>query len=234
MSNVAGVKQNPKKPENAYIKFDDGTEAWCPSFEAASKLKIGEPIPDDWTQDVGDFGPRAMPPRPSKGKGAMPAAFRNTKEGFLLEQEGYARKDERMDRRTALMQAVEHAAHFETASETYLLSLADDLYAWLRKTSGSGVSLPSQSTPPSRPPGPEPTSRAQTDTAGRSAGTSQDRTQPLEGAASSAGQEAQGEGVTSPAGACDHAWSPLRPDGGALPAGMGRCTHCNVVKKGVL
>ena len=99
MSNVASVKQNPKKPENAYIKFDDGTEAWCPSFEKASALEVGKPLPDGWTQDQGEYGPRAFPPKDRKGFAGGKSSWYNSEEGVRFTQE-------RTDRRTALMQAV--------------------------------------------------------------------------------------------------------------------------------
>lgn len=139
MPNVVSVKPNPKKPENAYIRFDDGTEAWCPDTEKAKALVIGQPLPNEWRVDEGDYGPRAFPP--SDRKGTPQAAFRNTKEGFLLEQQGYYRKDERMDRRTALMQAVQWhtAAAMEDVTLGDTLDIARKMYEFLRATSGSEV-----------------------------------------------------------------------------------------------
>jgi len=128
-SPVIDVKQNPKKPEQAYIKLQDGTDAWCPDWEAAKTLKKGEPLPEDWTQDQGDYGPRIFPPK-KPGQGTGKAAYRNTKDGMREEQASIHRsvafQQERSDRRTALMQAV--AANMDLAA-------ADVFYEWLRKTS---------------------------------------------------------------------------------------------------
>lgn len=146
MANVAGVKANPKKPENAYIKFDDGTEAWCPSFELASKLTLGAPLPEGWRQDEGEYGPRVFPPQERKGGGggfAPKAAFANT-------QEGMAYREERSDRRTALMQCGGD------------LAVAAEMYAWLRQTAGAGVPpAPSRhgATTPAPAPAPRPSTQ---------------------------------------------------------------------------
>jgi len=135
MSNVASVKQNPKKPENAYIKFDDGTEAWCPSFEKASALELGKPLPDGWTQDQGEYGPRAFPPKDRKGFAGGKSSWYNSEEGTRFTQE-------RMDRRTALMQAVVVLGAAQGDPLTLRrpadwLDTATEMYAWLRKSAGS-------------------------------------------------------------------------------------------------
>jgi hypothetical protein len=67
------------------------------------------------------------------GGGGFAAAFRNTAEGHASEQE-------RMDRRTALMQAT---AIFQTTMQTgaktdgSVQNIADGMYAWLRLTAKS-------------------------------------------------------------------------------------------------
>lgn len=151
MPNVAEVKQNPKKPENAFVKFDDGTDAWCPDFEKASTLVIGQPLPDGWRQDVGDYGPRVFPPNDKKGGGGGgKAAWANTEDGERFVQE-------RMDRRTALMQAV---THVPVGSPAAILTEAEKFYAWLRKS--SGVAPLSTANPPSTvAPDPQPAAPAQ-------------------------------------------------------------------------
>jgi hypothetical protein len=120
MPNVAGVVQKGEKA--GLISFDDGGKpAWTPDFaKAKDVLKVGQPLPADWTLKDGEYGPQAFPPRP-KGEGPK-TAWRNTKEGAEYEQE-------RMDRRTALMQAVAVGSGIPT-------ELADKFYTWLRKTSG--------------------------------------------------------------------------------------------------
>jgi hypothetical protein len=67
------------------------------------------------------------------GGGGFAAAYRNTAEGHAAEQE-------RMDRRTALMQAT---AIFQTTMQTSaktdgsVQNIADGMYEWLRKTAKS-------------------------------------------------------------------------------------------------
>ncbi len=146
MSNVVAVKQNPKKPENAFITLDDGTDAWCPDYEKAKALVIGQPLPDGWRQDQGEYGPRIFPPSDRKGGGQ--AAWRNTKEGAEFEAENWRRKQaieqERTDRRTALMQAV--------AADGEWLDNATEMYAWLRKSAGSAPSMLAADTGSDRSP----------------------------------------------------------------------------------
>ena len=131
-ANVAGIVQ---KGETAgLITFENGSKpAWTPNFEQArALLKVGAPIPPDWTVTEGDYGPKAMPPRPKGGGGAT--AWRNTREGAEYENANRIRwqeyEQERMDRRTALMQAV--AANTGITTE-----LAEKFYQWLRKSAGA-------------------------------------------------------------------------------------------------
>jgi hypothetical protein len=126
-ANVAWVE---KKGDTAGIMvMSDETRIWTPDKAKADEL-VGKPIPDDWTQKDGQYGPQAFPPRAARGGGGggFAAAFRNSKEGQFYEQE-------RMDRRTALMQAVEFAAK----DHEDIYSLADGFYNWLRQTSGVAV-----------------------------------------------------------------------------------------------
>ena len=211
MSVVQEVKQNPKKPENAFVKFLDGTEAWCPSWEAASKLKIGEPLPPDWRQDEGDYGPRVFPPKPAgTGRSGAPAAFRNTKDGFLAEQEGRQRwqrvEEERRDRRTALMQAV-------IANPDAWGSVADDMYHWLRIT----ASAPQAEEVPSSEP-----VRGAADTAGGSG------TVEAAGVKHDKGKVGGSPAVIHAPACSEPGYSPLRKNGNAMPEGKLRCIECNV------
>jgi len=129
MANVLAVTAKGEKA--ALIALDDGSKPlWTPDIEKARELlRIGQPIPSDWTLKDGDYGPQAFPPKPAKGQ--PQAAWRNTKEGALFEREGYELKEERSDRRTALMQAVA-----VSVDQGAVLRIADEFYAWLRKTSG--------------------------------------------------------------------------------------------------
>ena len=120
MSNITEVR--PKGEKNALIILDDNSQVWTPDIEKAKALKIGEPIPADWTRKDGQYGPQAFPPGDKKAFGGGQAAYRNSKEGQFYEQE-------RMDRRTALMQAVALGGEW--------LDTAAEMYAWLRKSAGS-------------------------------------------------------------------------------------------------
>lgn len=125
------VKSVTQKGEKAaMIHFTVGEAAWSPDYATAVKL-IGKPLPSDWRLEKGDYGPKALPPKKG-GSGGAPA-WRNTKEGFLAEQEGRQRwqqvEEDRRDRRTALMQAapllVEHGAERVVAT-------AEFFYDWLK------------------------------------------------------------------------------------------------------
>ena len=143
MATVTEVQAKGDKA--AILVMDDGSRVWTPEKDKADAL-VGKPIPGDWTQKEGDYGPQAFPPREKKGfgGGGGAAAYRNTKEGQAYEQE-------RMDRRTALMQAVYACGEGAYAKGTAdWSSLADGFYTWLRKTAGGGgigeVRSPSAST----------------------------------------------------------------------------------------
>lgn len=154
--NVVTVEAKGDKGAGILV-MDDGSRIWTPEKAKADEL-VGKPIPGDWTQKQGEYGPQAFPPRERKGGfgGGGAAAWRNTKEGAAAEQE-------RMDRRTALMQAV---ARTEGATEI-VLDQADKMYAWLRATAGAGAlplpgplpapasSLPRQAGDPGRSGGAE-------------------------------------------------------------------------------
>ncbi len=99
--------------------MDDGSRVWTPEKARADEL-VGKPIPADWTQKQGDYGPQAFPPRERKGGGfgGGAAAFRNTKEGQAIEQQA-------MNRRTALMQAV-------VVEPVMWQAIADEMFEWLQ------------------------------------------------------------------------------------------------------
>jgi hypothetical protein len=85
-------------------------------------LKEDTPLPEGWEVKTSKAGkPYLAAPRVSGGGrsvGAAPAAWRNTEAGAKYEQE-------RMDRRTALMQAVAIGSGITT-------ELAEKFYQWLR------------------------------------------------------------------------------------------------------
>jgi len=131
---VTGISRKGEKA--ALLHFKDNTikPVWTPDFELAQTL-VGKPIPADWVRKDGEYGPQAFPPKKG-GSGGAPA-WRNTKEGFLAEQEGRQRwqqiEEERKDRRTALMQAV-----ILRPDTTGLVAVADELYRWLRSSPAAG------------------------------------------------------------------------------------------------
>lgn len=111
------------KPEWRKVTVGDKTYI-CFSAALADALKVGEPLPEGATFEPPKFEgalERLNLPRQQKfsGGGGF-AAWRNTKEGQAYEQE-------RMDRRTALMQAVAVNSGIPT-------ELATKFYAWLRET----------------------------------------------------------------------------------------------------
>jgi hypothetical protein len=127
------VTVEAKGDKAAILVMDDGSRVWTPEKAKADEL-IGKPIPGDWTQKQGEYGPQAFPPRERKGGfgGGGAAAWRNTKEGAAAEQE-------RMDRRTALMQAVAYGA---TGNLQACKEVADSFYTWLRATAAGAGALP--------------------------------------------------------------------------------------------
>ena len=133
--NVASVQAKGDKA--GIMIMDDGSRIWTPEKAKADEL-VGKPIPADWTQKQGEYGPQAFPPRERKGGGAAPA-WRNTEAGFRAEQDF-------MNRRTALMQAV---ADLPDASPANVLIHANIFYEWLSGSpvhSGQPAAQPTSST----------------------------------------------------------------------------------------
>ena len=198
------------------VTLDDGRE--IPGYDLPPGLEVGKPLPDGWEVALSKSGkPYVKVPKPGKGFGGGAQAYRNTKEGQFYEQE-------RMDRRTAAMQATEGAV--------FDIAMANTIYDWLRKTSGS-------SSPPQGRAGTgdgsttaAPSPRSSSATEGRG-GKAQNHTPPAEGSASVPELELTGEGGTRSGAVCVHIDnSPLKPDGSALPNGFVRCLGCGVVHKG--
>lgn len=209
----------PKGDRAALLVMDNGVRIWTPDKAKAQEL-LGKPIPADWTQKQGEYGPQAFPPREGKPGGGKPA-WANTEEGERFVQE-------RMDRRTALMQAVIVSGQIGHEPG---MGLANTYYQWLRKN--LDVSAPRLAAPVGRQAAPvagegpeqlpEPTSQVGADT-------------PSDG----------GDGTTYPRGtesgtvlpspsspthaakwtpaACEHQLVPGRP-------GWLKCTRCGSAKK---
>jgi hypothetical protein len=132
MPTVVAVKPNPKKEGTGFAKLEDGSEAWTPELAKLEPL-VGRPLPDGWTLKDGPYGPQLLPPK-EKGAGA----YRNTRDGFLAEQDF-------MNRRTALMQAMAQYAVDRQGDAKPGLNIvlrANDLYAWLKDPSTSAGSPP--------------------------------------------------------------------------------------------
>lgn len=179
------------------VRFDDGSEA--PGYDLPPGLEIGKALPQGWEIATSKNG-KPYIKVPKSGKGQQPTAYRNTKDGQAYEQE-------RMDRRTALMQAVALAAD-DDPTDT-VVTTADRLYTWLRQTSGAGVA--GEVTP-----APVTQSVPVTDKAGG--------VQPV-----AFGEGGPGSPPTGDKKDCPHEHrSPLKPDGSAMPAGRERCIDCGL------
>jgi hypothetical protein len=206
--NVTAVE--PKGDKAALLIMDNGARVWTPEIDKAKAL-MGKPIPADWTRKDGDYGPQAFPPREGK-KGAMPPAYRNTKEGQAFEHS-------QMNRRTALMQAI---AWNQPQSADLVLAVSEKFYAWL------------QSSPAQVPPT---ASNAAASTAGSvrapAAGESSAADEADQGGGDAPATPGGRAGV-SPPSTCAHAnTTDLKPNGGPLPPGKARCLDCNTVIKAV-
>jgi hypothetical protein len=120
-------------------------------------LKEDAPLPEGWEVKTSKAGkPYLAAPRQSSGGGGgrysgapASAAWRNTEAGAKYEQE-------RMDRRTACMQAVAMGTigGSQGALTASVLKLADEFYQWLRKSVDGGgeksnSSAPQEAAPPS-------------------------------------------------------------------------------------
>lgn len=122
-----------------YVHFEDGSDAVCFSPQAAD-LKPG-PLPDGWELDPPkEPGWKPMLRAPKKagggGGGGGPAAWRNTEAGFRFEQG-------QMNRRTALMQAVEISRNFDGDWPIF----AEPMYEWLQ-AAGEPASPPPRDASP--------------------------------------------------------------------------------------
>jgi hypothetical protein len=124
------------------IRFDDGQEVR--GYDLPKEPRVGEPLPDGWEIATSKAGkPYIKVPKPGGGRGGgAPAAFRNTRDGFLLEQAS-------IHRSVALQRAVEYYPDrvAETEANLTVLQIADDFYAWLSKTPVAPQQAPSTPQP---------------------------------------------------------------------------------------
>src|SRR5512147_2151616 len=107
-------------------KKDDGTVTKVSNVT----FEVGKPLPQGWEVATSAKGKPYIKVPKAGGKGGIAPAFRNSKEGQLYEQE-------RMDRRTALMQAVALAISMEPSGSEEIDHYADHFYLWLRATAGT-------------------------------------------------------------------------------------------------
>ena len=189
------------------VTLDDGRE--IPGYDLPPGLEVGKPLPDGWEVALSKSGkPYVKVPKPGKGFGGGAQAYRNTKEGQFYEQE-------RMDRRTAVMQA--------TVDGEFHPGMGDLIYDWLRRTAGpmtgaGGGAAPVQAPAASPPPRSVPdeghgAAQVHTPSSGKDSASS-------------------GGGNTLPLEACAHEHtSPLKPNGDPLPAGKVLCLDCHSVVK---
>jgi hypothetical protein len=138
-----------------WVTLVDGVgQREVPCYDPRGKdLKEDAPLPEGWEVKTSKAGKLYLAaPRQSSGGGvrgtgpnpASLAAWRNTEAGAKYEQE-------RMDRRTALMQAV--ALRADVTQEP-VKDIANSFYAWLRESVGEGGEQlnspkPHEAAPPS-------------------------------------------------------------------------------------
>jgi hypothetical protein len=164
-------------------------------------------------------------PSPFEGGGGGKSSWQNSEDGVRYLQE-------RMDRRTALMQGVAYVAAFPAEEEATRdrghdfpeLVFADQYYFWLRKTAGGGGGGALSSGPSvAAAPSPAPSSGVSPVTAGEE----RMPTRSAPDAPVEQGSGLFGEGSTGP---CSHSsTSPLAPSGKALPEGKTFCLDCRSV-----
>jgi hypothetical protein len=125
-----------------WVTLVDGVgQREVPCYDPRGKdLKEDAPLPEGWEVKTSKAGKLylAAPRMPGKGAQGSPkwessSSWRNTEAGAKYEQE-------RMDRRTALMQAVGSGG-----SNNWLIG-ADAFYAWLRKSVSAPRSVPEPGT----------------------------------------------------------------------------------------
>jgi hypothetical protein len=201
MSTVTWVEKKGDKA--AILVMSDDTRVWTPDKALADTL-VGKSIPEDWTIKQGDLGPQAFAPRPKTGGFGGAAAYKNTKEGMLLEQDS-------IHRSVALKLAVKQHGENGPEHEAYADGVTQLFNFYLKLLSSGAVTdaLPSRAPESSvvPPPGDG-------------------------GEVEGVGVGGLGEELPTPVDprTCKHeATSPLAPSGRALKEGRVRCLDCNLV-----
>jgi hypothetical protein len=132
VSTVTAIE--PKGDKAAILVMDDGSRVWTPEKAMAGDL-VGKPIPSNWTQKTGDYGPQAFPPRPAKGPpGGRPTRWADTEDGARW-------MDGRINRRRALELAVQLAVKEDVErppSDPWIVGVASHFYTFLNVDSPSG------------------------------------------------------------------------------------------------
>ncbi len=120
-----------------WVTLDDKTDDVPCYDERAKDLKRG-PLPDGWEVATSAKGkPYLKAPKQGGKGGGFAQSWYNSEAGVKYTQE-------RMDRRTSLMQAVtlfgmpESEAMLDSVRD-FALSLADDFYAWLRASDSPSI-----------------------------------------------------------------------------------------------
>lgn len=108
-----------------HVSLDGGPEVPCYDARAA-QWQVGQDLPPGWEVRTSQAGKRYLAGPREQRRTSAAAAWRSTSAGFAAEQE-------RMDRRTALMQAVALVAGTGAAIGE-ALRVAEEMYAWLRET----------------------------------------------------------------------------------------------------
>jgi hypothetical protein len=99
----------------------------------------GQELPAGWVIGKTDRGPNLTPPGGGSKKGA-PAAYRNTKDGFLAEQLEWRRKNAIEQRSIHASVALEHAVVYSLPQELsteQVLERANEFFEWLREKAGT-------------------------------------------------------------------------------------------------
>lgn len=162
------------------VTFEDGIAAFVNPSYVSAPVEPGQTANavieiktwDDGNQSyaIKEWG--APKPARGGGGGGAPAAWRNTKEGFEAEQGMWAQKHEveqaGLNRRTALMQAVELLKVSATAQPALVIETAQAFFGWLSDVPRGTVAAPlaPACAPASRP------ADTQGDSSGNNAGPS--------------------------------------------------------------
>jgi hypothetical protein len=135
---IIGVAQR-SQGSMVQLQEDSGPviEAWTPQTVEQVQAWNGT-VPDGWELKDSKKGNKVLVEKQQRGGGG----WRQSKEAFELEAAGRLRwqqfEEERKDRRTAAMTVYERTKGMDIRVGT-ILREAEELYDWLRETSGSGT-----------------------------------------------------------------------------------------------